>query len=266
MSGLSKSAPGTLGGALRLGQIIAWATLGLGFFLVALFMNLPASQVAGWLKLPLAQVQGSVWQGSAALRLPQIQLENVSWRVGLGAPWSTPLLADITLHDDSLKAQSTLGLAWNGDIILRDTQADMRLNHPLLAQRLPVPLEGTAHFKLASAQWSGGLRQAKDAQLELSELTLRMGDPLLLGSFIAHAEVQNGMLNTSLRDMAGALQLQGEIKGNAASGVSLQARAEAKPGAPAALLDTLNLLPAAPGGGVLLQTRVPAPWLARAPE
>ena len=250
----------------RLGRVLAWGLLGLGLYLLALLLNLPAAHVAGWLKLPLAEVRGSVWQGTAQLRLPQVQLEQLTWRLGLGAPWATPLVADVKVQDDSLKAQSQVGLSWNGAITLSDTRADMRLNHALLAQRLPVPLDGVLRFKAASAQWSGGLRQAKDAQLELSELTLRMGNPLLLGSFIAQAEVQNGVLNTSLRDVVGALLLQGEIKGDAASGVSLQARAEAKPDAPAALLDTLNLLPAAPEGGVVLQTHAPAPWLARVHE
>ena len=258
------AAPKTTSGALRLGQIISWGTLSLGFFLVALFLTLPAAQVAGWLKLPLAQVQGSVWQGTAQLRLPQVQLENVSWRVGLGAPWSTPLRADVAVQDDSLQAQSKVGMAWDGAIILRDTQADMRLNHALLAQALLVPLEGTAHFALASAQWSQGLRQAEAVQLDVDGLRLMMGEPLVLGSFSAQGEVRDGQLKASLRDTAAAIALQGEIQGDAASGVSLKARAEAKADAPAALRDTLSLLPAAPEGGVALQTRVPAPWLAQA--
>ncbi len=267
MSSVFKAAPSALSGALpgvlQLGQIISWATLGLGFFVVALLLTLPAAQVAGWLKLPLARVQGSVWQGSAQLRLPQVQLENMSWRVGLGAPWSTPLVADITVQDDSLKAQSTVGLAWNGDIILRDTHADMRLNHPLLAQRLPAPLEGTVRFALASAQWSQGLRQAEAVQLDVDGLRLLLGEPLVLGSFSAQGEVRDGQLKANLRDTAAAITLQGEIQGDAASGVSLKARAETKADAPASLRDTLSLLPAAPEGGVALQTRVPAPWLSK---
>jgi len=222
MSSVSKTTPGALSGALRLGQIIAWGTLGLGFFLVALFLTLPAAQVAGWLKLPLAEVQGSVWQGSAQLRLPQLQLENVSWRIGLGAPWSTPLVADVTLRDDSLKAQGKVGLAWNGAIILRDAQANMPLNHPLLAQALPVPLEGTVRFALASAQWSQGLRQAEAVQLDVDGLRLLMGEPLVLGSFVAQGEVRDGHLTATLRDTAAALTLQGEIQGDAASGVNLK--------------------------------------------
>ena len=250
--------------ARRIGSALAWVGFALGTYLLALLATLPAAQIAGWLKLPLAQVQGSVWQGSAQLRLPQVQLENVSWRVGLGAPWSTPLLADVTVQDDSLKAQSTVGLSWNGTITLRATQADVRLNHPLLAQALPVPLEGTAHFALASAQWSQGLRQAEAVQLDVDGLSLMMGEPLVLGSFSAQGEVRDGQLKANLRDTAAAIALQGEIQGDAASGVSLKARAEAKADAPAALRDTLSLLPAAPGGGVLLQTRAPAPWLAKA--
>ena len=257
----SKTAIGTLRPS-RVGRTLSWITLGLGFFLVALVLTLPAAQVAGWLKLPLADVRGSVWRGSAQLRLPQLQLENVSWRLALGVPWSTPLLVHLSVQDDSLRAQSRVGLDWAGGFHLSETRADMRLNHALLAQRLPVPLDGTLRFSLPSARWSQGLQQAKNARLEVDGLRLLMGEPLVLGSFAAQGEVSDGRLNASLRDTAGFLSLQGEVQGDAASGITLSARAQAKPDAPAELRDTLSLLPAAPEGGVLLQGRVPAAWLA----
>lgn len=246
-----------------LGKALVWGGLSAGFYLLALLWTLPAAQLVAVFKLPLADVRGTLWQGSAQLRLPELQLDKLSWQVHLGAPWSSPLQADLRVDDASLRAQSQLGLQWNGDVILRDTQLDTRLNSPLLASRLPVPLDGTLHFKADSARWSRGLEGAQGVQLDVRDLELLMGESLLLGSFVARVEANDGKLNTTLRDTAGALQLQGEIKGDAASGVSLQARAQARPGAPQALLDTLNLLPAAPEGGVLLQTRVPAPWLAQ---
>ena len=261
MSAASKIMPKTKSGGL--GLAFGWVALGLGFFLVALVMTLPAAHVAGWLKLPLSDVRGSVWQGSAQLRLPMLQLEKIDWRVSLGAPWSTPLVAKVKVDDASVQAQSLVGLAWNGALRVRNLQIDTRLNSPLVTAYLPVPLDGVVRFNAASALWQGGLRQVENAQLDVNELKLLMGEPLLLGSFAAQAAVQNGVLNTSLRDTAGMVQLQGEVQGDAASGVSLQAHAQARPGAPQALLDTLGLLPAAPGGGAILQGRVPAPWLAR---
>ncbi|OYY75137.1 MAG: hypothetical protein B7Y40_01570 [Gammaproteobacteria bacterium 28-57-27] len=247
----------------RLGRMPAWGLLGLSFYLLALLLNLPAAQVANWLKLPLAEVRGSVWQGSAQLRLPQLQLESVNWRLGLGAPWATPLVADVKVQDDSLKAQSLIGLSWNGAISLRETRADMRLNHVLLAQRLPVQLDGILRFSLPSARWSQGLQQAKDAQLTVDGLRLLASEPLVIGSFAAQGSVTDGKLTANLRDTAAALTLLGDVQGEAASGISLNARAQVKPDAPAELRDTLSLLPAAPDGGALLQGRVPAPWLAR---
>ena len=255
--------PNNVSGALRLGRALSWITLGLGFFLIALVLSLPAAQVAGWFKLPLAEVRGSVWQGSVQLRLPQLQLENVNWRLGLGAPWATPLVLHLSVQDDSLKAHSQVGLSWNGVITLSDTRAGMRLNHALLAQRLPVQLDGTLRFSLPSARWSQGLQQATDAQLEVDGLRLLMSEPLVLGSFVAQGSVTDGKLTANLRDTAGVLSLQGTVQGDAASGISLNARAQAKPDAPAELRDTLSLLPAAPEGGASLQGRVPAPWLAK---
>ena len=249
--------------ARRIGSALTWIGFALGIYLLALLATLPAAQIAGWLKLPLAQVQGSVWRGSAQLRLPRLQLDTVSWRLGLGTPWSSPLAADIEVRDGSLHGRGRVALHWGGGVTLSKTEADMRLNHALLAQALPVPLEGTAHFALASAQWSQGLRQAEAVQLDVDGLRLMMGEPLVLGSFSAQGEVRDGQLKANLRDTAAAIVLQGEIQGNAASGVSLKARAEAKPDAPAALRDTLSLLPAASEGGVALQTRIPAPWLAQ---
>ncbi len=255
--------PNNVSGAQRLGRVLAWITLGLGFFLAALVLTLPAAHLAGWLKLPLAEVRGSVWQGSAQLRLPKLQLERVNWRLGLGAPWVTPLVLHLSVQDDSLKAQSRLGLEWGGGFNLSETRAEMRLNHALLAQGLPVQLDGILRFSLPSARWSQGLQQARDAQLEVDGLRLLMSEPLLLGAFAAQGSVKDGELTAKLRDTAGVLSLQGTVQGDAASGISLNARAQAKPDAPAELRDTLSLLPAAPEGGALLQGRVPAPWLAK---
>ncbi|MEW5838942.1 MAG: type II secretion system protein N [Pseudomonadota bacterium] len=253
-------------GALRLGRALSWMTLGLGFFLLALLLTLPAAQLVAWLKLPLADVRGSVWQGEARLALPRLQLQSLSWRMGLGAPWATPLVAQIKLKDDSLHAQGRLGLHWDGALSLYDAQADLRLNHPLLTQRLPMALDGALRFSLSAATWSQGVQQAKGVRLELDGLRLLSSEPLILGSFAAQGEVTDGKLTAKLRDTAGVLSLQGAVQGDAASGVSLNARAQAKADAPAELRDMLSLLPAAPDGGASLQGRVPAPWLAKQPE
>ena len=244
-------------------RALGWGVLGLVFFLAALLVTLPAAQIAAWFRLPLAGVHGSVWQGSAQLRLPQVQLDQVDWRLGLGAPWSTPLVVHLHVSDNSLRAEGRVGLHWNGSLSLRGVHADMRLNHALLAQALPLPLDGQARFELPSAHWDKGLRQANELHMALEGLRLRMGEPLVLGSFAAQGGVQDGRLAITMRDTAGMLALEGGLKGDAASGLGFQAVASAKPGAPEALRDTLSLLPASPQGGAALQARLPAPWLAR---
>lgn len=249
-------------------QTLGWFALALVFFILALVITLPAAQVASWLKLPLVNVQGMLWQGAAQLRAPGLRLEQLRWRLGLGTPFTQPVLMRIEAEDGSLRARGRLGLAWNGGMTAYDLFAEMRLNHPLLAQRVPVPLDGMAKLGSSELHWQagaqGGILRAEDLRLTLEDVRIALdpASPMLLGAFVAAGEVKDGRLDLALSDRSGMLTLQGRLSGDRAQGLTLDARAEVKPEAPPALRDVLALLPAHPQGGVLLQTRLPAPWLA----
>jgi hypothetical protein len=99
--------------------------------------------------------------------------------------------------------------------------------------------------------------------LEVFKPKLTLGEALALGDLAAELDVVDGRLDGRLHDKGGPLELSGHVRGDARSGLALEARLKARPGAPTVLADNLRLLPAAPEGGARIHARLTAPWLAQ---
>lgn len=244
------------------GNTLRWTLIGLGLLLLALVLNLPARQLAGWMGLPLFATQGTLWSGSARLQLGPEQLEHLSWRLRPNWPWQGPLAMTLQARHQGWEAQARVRLRISGAVEVIDAQASGPMSSPFIAQRLPIPLAGEVNIRVEDLIWRTGLLSLKKADIDLQNATLAYSPPLTLGELRAEATVAEGQLKAVLRDGGGPLAINGTIEGDAAGGINLLATLKARPGAPKALADALRLLPASPDGGARLQTRAPAPWLA----
>lgn len=241
---------------------IVWGLAALTFYLFALILTLPAQHIVAWSGAPLAEVQGTLWRGSATLVWQGESLRNVRWHLYPLWPWQGALGATLHIDDQGWQAEGQLRFGWNGRLMLRDALLTGPLDAPLLTRHLPLPLGGQARLAIPRATWHEGLRQAEGVTLEVFKPKLNLGEPLILGDLAVELEVNEGRLEGRLFDKGGPLELHGRIQGDAAHGLALDARIQARPSAPAHLVDTLRLLPPAPDGGVQLSTRRSAPWLA----
>ncbi|MEW6766162.1 MAG: type II secretion system protein N [Pseudomonadota bacterium] len=241
---------------------IGWALLGLLAYLIALVLTLPARQVVHWAKLPLTSVQGSLWHGSAQVRIGKESIEHVAWRVHPAWPWQGALGAHIDARQQGWQGVGEITMGWNGALHARDVSLDGPLDSPFISRRLAIPARGQARLKLDRATWRHGLAQAEGAVLELRDPAIQFGDWLTLGNQRASLAVRNGRLDAQLGDLGGPLELRGTLQGDAKAGLSFEARLAARPGASPALEDALRLLPNHPQGGARAQSRLSAPWLA----
>lgn len=244
--------------------ILGWGLLALAFYLAALAMTLPAQRVAGWTGLPLAEVRGKLWQGSATVVVSKDVVESVGWRLHPVWPWQGALGARITAQHQGWQADGALALGWNGALHLADATLAGPLDSPLVARLAPLPLGGMARIGIARATWRQGLVDAEGVGVDVRGAQVRLGTPLALGDLAAEVRVDGGRVDGTLRDQGGPLELSGTLKGDARAGLGLDARLKARPNAPAALADNLRLLPANPDGSAHAQGRIPAPWLASA--
>lgn len=249
----------------RPGTSLRWGLFALALYLLALVLTLPAQRVVGWTKLPLTEVQGTLWHGSASLAVAGEEIENLGWRLHPVWPWQGVLGASVQAEHQKLQAEGVVALRWNGMLRLSDAALSGPLDSPLIARRIPVALAGQAHLTIGRADWHKGLEQAQDVALDIRNSQIRLGQPIAIGDLSATLQITDGKLEGSLRDHGGPLELSGSLAGNARAGVAFEARLKARPNAPAALGENLRLLPGLPDGSARLQTRVPAPWLATAP-
>lgn len=242
--------------------MLRWGLLALLFYLLFLLLTLPAQHMAAWSGAPLTEVRGSLWAGSGTLTLQGENLRNLQWRLHPVWPWQGAFGAVIAAEHQGWQAAGTLRLGWNGTLRMNDVTLSGPLDSPLLARHLPLPITGQARLHIPQADWRGGLIRAEGVILEVFKPRIMLGEALALGDLAAEFDVVDGRLDGRLHDKGGPLELAGRLQGDARSGLALEARLAARPGAPSALADNLRLLPAAAEGGARLQTRLPAPWLA----
>jgi len=239
-----------------------WALLGLLAYLVALVLTLPARQVVHWAKLPLTSVQGSLWHGSAGVRIGKESIEHVSWRLHPVWPWKGALGAQLDIRQQGWQGAGKITLTWNGALHARNVSLEGPLDSPFISRRLVVPARGQARLRVVRAIWRHGLAQTEGAELALRDPAIQFGDWIKLGDQRASLDVRDGRLHAQLGDLGGPLELRGTLEGDARAGLGFDARLNASPSASAALVDTLKLLPPHPQGGFRAQARLSAPWLA----
>lgn len=245
-------------------SILGWGLLGLVLYLFFLIIALPAQRAAAWTGLPLSEVRGSLWQGTATLHAGSEVIRDVRWSVHPVWPWQGVLGAGIEAGHQGWQAAGDLRLGWSGTLRLNAATLSGSLDSPLLARHIPLPITGQARLYIPGADWRGGLAKAEGVVLEVFRPRVMLGEPLALGDLAAEIEVKDGRVDGRLHDKGGPLELAGRLQGDGRAGLAFEATLKARPDAPPALAQNLGLLPPAPGGGARLQTRLPAPWLAPA--
>ncbi|MEW6445070.1 MAG: type II secretion system protein N [Pseudomonadota bacterium] len=245
---------------------LGWGLFALAIFLSTLLLTLPAHLAARWAGLPLTGAQGTLWHGSAGLEIGAQRIEHIEWRIHLLWPWQGPFGAELELRQQGWQGRGEAMLAWNGALHVRDARLEGPLDSPVSSRMLPVPVRGQAHINLREAVWRNGLIRAEGAVLTLSAPSIRLDDWIALGDQRAELEVRQGVLDGRLADLGGPLEVHGTLNGRLASGLSLDARLNARPHASPTLAETLRLLPPHPQGGAGAKARFAAPWLADVPS
>ena len=248
----------------RIGTRLGWGLLVLALYLLALVLTLPAQRAASWAGLPLTEVRGTIWHGSAGLDVAGEEIEKLRWSLRPVWPWQGVLGASIQAEHQKLQAEGVITIRWNGALRLSGASLGGPLDSPAVARHIPIALGGQAHLTIGRAEWHKGLEQAQEVVLNIRESQIRLGTPIALGDLSAALQVTDGKLEGSLRDHGGPLELSGSLTGTH-TGIAFEARLKARPNAPAALGENLRLLPGLPDGSAKIQTRLPAPWLATAP-
>lgn len=237
--------------ATRLQQLIA---AGIAAFLVAFVAMIPAGVIVRWLgpdSWRVAGISGSLWRGSArSIDTGALRLGPVDWNLSGWSLWLGRL---------SGRVESRLGEgAASGDVALRpgggfDCEG-CRYEGPLSSLWPIFPalknVDGQVVAEIATLVVRDGWPTRAVATVRLSGVTLPAAaqavalqpDAALIGQVASDPVVDGGIIEADVRDDGGPLEMAATLAVSPPGAFTLSGRVKARAGAPADLVNALNLL------------------------
>lgn len=229
--------------------------LGIAAFMLALLVVLPVQWVASLLPQPLqcADWRGSVWNGQctglAWVSSPtsQLQFDSVRWQLHPLALLRLSASADLQLSHAQGDAEGRLVLGRGGRLALHDVSLRGVLDRRLAAM-LPAGWTGRVQAQHLALQLHDKRLLGLSGELQLHDLQDGRGSAL--GSYqLQFAGATTAPWRGSLRDAGGPIELAAVVVVNADRSWSLDGTVTPRPGAPASLLRSLEVLGSADTSG-----------------
>lgn len=241
---------------------IGMLSLGLGVYLIALVISLPAERAAEWgselvsasgVRFSAAGVSGTAWSGSAAsATVNGMTLGRTEWSL---SPWWLPF-GRAQLHwrvepeGGYLEGDSRMGM---GGMQLRDIQGSVPA--PLLVSLLAkgplfVTVDGKVNVRVEELVHRDGKIESAKGTVAWSQAALLQPAAVRLGDLkVEFSTDASGALSGKLSDGGGPLALSGTVVLNPNMTYRLNATLAAREGADAALASSLPLIGRADGKG-----------------
>ena len=230
----------------------AWLALGLGAYIAFALSMFPAGAAYRWFApdtLHMTGITGTVWSGRAALATAQgLPLNDLRWQLD-----ALPLL--IGRAAGRVQARLAEGLvdarvsgSLGGRVLLRDVQLATRLE--VLASAVSIgDVRGRVTVRLERIAIEDGVPTTAVGQVRVAELQVPTfvpggrGDLLPLGDYeLILDDTGSEGLRARFRDTSGPLAVDGVLTVDLAGRYMLDARAEARQGAPRELVQALELM------------------------
>src|SRR5690606_8925239 len=219
--------------------------VGAAIFLVGLLASFPARVAYRWCVpgyVLLGGMSGTTWRGTAAeARLDGLYLRDFAWRF-------RPLALLTARARSSLSARSPAGPV-SGDVAVGFGGvvhvSGLRARLPLAALSdlaTFAGVDGLLDADVSSLTLDDGLPVRAEGSLEVSRLVARQLAPVPLGTYRAELTTVDDVLRAEIRDVAGALDLEGTFEIRPDRTYLLAGRVAAAPGAPEGVARQLAFL------------------------
>lgn len=181
----------------------------------------PAKHAIGYLSPSIkptiiSEPSGSIWRGQAgALHHPQIQLHNLNWDVNVLASLFSGPNAQLKANTENGEISGQAGLAWsqlgeNGSLSLQDLNGIVPLaDLPLPAIAKSIPLNGDIIVRQTSADMEQQWPVAANGQIAIANLTFEDQQQWQLGTLIADLETIDNGIKATLSSDSDKIQLSG---------------------------------------------------------
>jgi len=198
-------------------KVVLYSALALVSYLVFVAVQTPADRLYGLVKdkLPvkLYQVDGSIWQGRAALATvgPRTErLESLKWELQPAALLLGRAQAAVNFNYDERNVTATLGRNISG-YFLNDVSASLSASTvEKFSQQLAFGLKGIFNIELESLSLVGGQLSDIEGTLSWRDAGMELNNTSF-GNFEVALTTVDGVVNGVVRDLDGPMKVNGTL-------------------------------------------------------
>lgn len=189
---------------------------GVALYLLFLALTVPLGQVLSRAMpenqpLPLKDMQGNVFTGSAALaRLGQTSLQDLQWIWRPQDLLSLQLGYGVDFLIDKSRGSINLGVGVDGTYAVNGMDLSVAALKPFLPPLTPT-VGGVLDADLSGIVVDGNTLTAAEGDILWNEATIRLGQDVSLGNVLLTLETKDSGISGTLSNEGGQLKLEGEL-------------------------------------------------------
>lgn len=231
-------------------SILGYSLFALLAYVVFLLTTFPVDRAYAMLKdrLPpavqLYELDGSVWHGEAGVaQLGGYRVEPLAWDYRPLGLLAGRVDIAVRFSKDQVRGSGVVGISPGGDLHVADADVSLPVEELARAFRLPViKLAGEVSTSVTTLQVSGQRLTEADGVLLWQQAQVIRPQALRLGDLEAVFETRDGVIEGTLRDKGGPLQLEGLVTIQADGSYELNASLASRDDTQPALSQTLRRL------------------------
>lgn len=182
---------------------------------VGLLILFPARIAYKWFvpaEIQLANIEGSIWQGSAAeASIAGVYLRDLQWRFRPAALFTGAIGYAVEAQPSSGFVECTVNVGITGSVTASDLNASMPLQPLASATRTPG-LAGSLSVQFQRIKLKGGIPVAADGVLEVANLVIPAVHQYPIGGYRAEFFTEESGVVSSVEDVSGMFDIAGTLQ------------------------------------------------------
>ena len=218
---------------------------GILVFLIVLVVTFPARVAYRWLaprELQLSGIEGSIWSGSAAQAVAGgAYFTDVSWRLVPQSAFTGRLAYATTARPASGNLAAEVSVDASGAITIKELVGNLPLDlaHPAIQAN---GISGDLGLQFRQLTLVDTLPVTADGTVTISNLFVRGLSAAVIGDIRAEFQTADNRLTAVVSDLAGVIEVSGELVVEADRSYRLTGLVRARPDAPPSIEQQLQFL------------------------
>ncbi|MCF6281050.1 MAG: type II secretion system protein N [Candidatus Polarisedimenticolaceae bacterium] len=218
-------------------------------YLLFLIGTLPATQLYNVAKeqipgLQLAQIKGSVWDGSAQqLTFKGLQIGPIYWQFKPLSLLFGQIEVALTISDAKLKATSRAGSTLSGEFYLSNLKGESSVEIiTSLIPNLPVTPAGSIIFDLEEVGFSDQHLSSATGNIDWQRASVTQPIDIQIGNLNLRLNSDDDGIHGKISDQGATLGIDAQLELQASGQYQIKGKIQPKPNTPTDLINALNIL------------------------